>query len=760
MLNKSTLSAKKDDQSVRYLQTIHEKEEQVKQIQKENDHLRQEIFNLKNSRESQQLQNDLKRLKKLEKTNLELKKMLNESQDFILQTQEQQLMFSDIQMMMNQILKNFNLNPNMTIQQQIQFIQKQMINTELLNEFKDILEFIQQIQPLNIEIGIQLSQIMGKYYQDRFYHPLSTKALLDQILTQLMRIFNIRNIYNGVNGVKFKQQLEQVSLICSAIEVKTVDEERMMMENEELQEKVQQLQASLIECESQIRQYNDDIDNLNYKLSQLNEANCQLQNKIQQQSNTIQALQQEADSYKTELVDKQQFILSLEHLQSQNNEKSLKLSEREPFVQVLSARDLESSLQSGSSQENQEIQDLKLIIEQKEHYIKQEEQLKQKLLNQVWMLENSDKIVRQQQELQGMQREKQWDLQVLCPQGQIKSIVRNFWQFHFSSEQGLDEYNQFISIFGIKSEGIMKLVDKLTSQSILKLDQDNYQYQLNKNIVYLKQNNEQNCTVQLQVKLIDFQLFQSIFQVNKGFESELALDELWVDFSFINGPLLFIIHEYSEKEIQLIYKICRIQEISQTNPFIIIYEKDDKVFLDQLIDQYSFKNLNEDEKGYGRLLINIQDLKIQEFYQQSKSLSYVTQLRQYLQNKLKDFLSYDGQPEFNLIEAGKLQYNLKMVVENPKVRQKRMTNCYLQACDNPTLEIQEKVIIISIQSIKSCQEVKTKFNNIVDGSFLFIKLIHQDNTISRYQAQIPNIQIEHEPQTIIEDQVIIIKIDI
>ena len=29
----------------------------------------------------------------------------------------------------------------------------------------------------------------------------------------------------------------------------------------------------------------------------------------------------------------------------------------------------------------------------------------------------------------------------------------------------------------------------------------------------------------------------------------MALDELWIDFSFINGPLLLAIHEYSEKEI-------------------------------------------------------------------------------------------------------------------------------------------------------------------------------------------------------------------
>ncbi|CAD8068755.1 unnamed protein product [Paramecium sonneborni] len=324
-MNKIPINQPTKDDSIKYLQIIREKEESIQALHTINDQLRQDILQLQTQiAESNNTKNS--KYQKIEESNQQLKFMLADTQNLVLQYQNDIDIYHQIVEQIIKYTQLYRFNQKTTIPEIINFLSQEIFSQEIINlwnELKPILQlFINQIQG-NVS-SPQLKQLFTKYYKnyENQYHPLSTMTILEEIIHMLNQKVSQQietQVMNYSN--QFTHQINKINLFQTSILLINFEEDQIKKKMKAQQKEISQLKEEL-ESQSKINK----------------------------------------------------------NLEEQIQNLTMKSSERKPFVELLSIKDASSD----SEEDDAEIQKLNIELEQKDTLI---QKLKQTISNQEVMLE-------------------------------------------------------------------------------------------------------------------------------------------------------------------------------------------------------------------------------------------------------------------------------------------------------------------------------------------------------------------------------------
>ncbi|CAD8165415.1 unnamed protein product [Paramecium octaurelia] len=671
-MNKIPINSTIKDDSIKYLQIIREKEESIQALQTINDQLRQDLIQLQTQLAESQNTKSQKH-QKLEESNQQLKVMLTDTQNLVLQYQ------SDIDIhhqIIEQIIKStqiYRFNQKTTIPQILNFLNQEIFSQDIVNLWNELKQILKQtINQINCKVSSpQLREIFTKYYKnyENQYHPLSTMSIFEEIICML--------------NEKVSQQIET----------------QVMNYSDQFTHQINKINL----FETSIVLINFEEDQLKKKLKNQQNQIIQLKGELEQQSKINKNFEEQIQTF------------------------TMKSSERKPFVEILSVKDVSSS----SEDDNAEILRLNSELEQKDTLI---QKLKQTITNQQLMI---DRVNIENQ---------YWDLIINCDEDSLFPLINQGWTLNFKQDYGLSNFQVFYSFLGFDSSYLQFILENLFVNDFYfqKLADQTYLQLANDQLTYLKSIfcNDYNTLVQTKVL---HQLVDNFYETSELVEGQQMLNEFWIKFSLRNGILFLCLKNCNQQNLTLLQLAINIQNSTeQTSVLIVIFEEEytESDVVMKIIQQNEFVGV-EDEIDEKKQNIRIAmtsgdnyDFKDLNKKIGKQKIDYVQQLNDFIKNNLDVYFKKSEQSklEFNKSLLSENVFEMKLVQSQESDQIKMQTHSQVQVIQNDEIMIHK--ISDSQYDIffsEKLQEVRLKSYS-VNNQGLIIKLkctFDNDNLTTR-----------------------------
>ncbi|CAD8064736.1 unnamed protein product [Paramecium primaurelia] len=659
-MNKIPINSPIKDDSIKYLQIIREKEESIQALQTINDQLRQDINQLQ-SQLAESFNTKNFKYQKLEESNQQLKVMLTDTQNLVLQYQSDIDIYHQIVEQIIKYTQLYRFNQKTTIPQILNFLNQEVFNQDIVNLWNELKQILKQaIDQINIKMSSpQLKEIYTKFYKnyENQYHPLSTMSIFEEIILMLN---------------------EKVS---------------------------QQIETQVMNYSDQFTHQINKINLFETSIVLINFEEDQLKKKLKSQQKQIIQLKEELESqFKIKKIFEEQ-IQTL----------TMKSSERKPFIEILSIKDVSSS----SEDDNVEILKLNNELEQKDTLI---QKLQQTIQNQQLML---DRVNIENQ---------YWDLIINCDEDSLFTIINQGWTLNFKQDYGLSNYQVFYSFLGFDSSYLQFILENLFVNDFYfqKLSDQTYLQLANNQLAYLKSIfcNEYNTLIQTKVL---HPLVNNFYETSELVEGQQMLNEFWIKFSLNNGILFLCLKNYNQQNLTLLQLAINIQnQIDQTSVLIVIFEDEytESDVVMKIIQSNEFIGVDDEiDDQQQNIRISMTSGDNFDFNNLNKRISkqkidYVQQLNQFMKHNLDVYFKKSEQSklEFNQSLLSENVYEMKLVQSQESDQIKLQTHSQVQVIKNDEIMIHKiSDSQYDIFFFEKLQEVRLKSYQI-NNQGLIIKL--------------------------------------